>query len=50
MWRFEEDIGGELNLNVATLRSYDLQPTSANVATFQRRDVVGTPLARIFQI
>ena len=44
----KKEIGGVLSLNiamlgrpnVATLRLYDAQPTSANVTTFQRRDVV----------
>ena len=33
MWRFEEEIGGELSLNVATLRLYDVHPKLANVTT-----------------
>ena len=50
MWRFEEEIEKELSLNVTTLRSYDVQPTSANVVTLRCRDVLGTLPARIFQI
>ena len=46
----KKKIGGELSLNVATLKSYDVQPISANVATFQRCNVARTLLARIFQI
>ena len=33
MWRFEEEIGGEISLNVPTLRFYDMHPKSANVTT-----------------
>ena len=29
----KKEIGGELNLNVVMLRSYDLHPTSTNVVT-----------------
>ena len=32
----KKEIGGELSLNVATLRSYDVQPTSTNVTTSPR--------------
>ena len=38
----KKEIGGKLSLNITTLRSYDMQPTSTNVATLRRRDVVGT--------
>ena len=34
---------------VATLRSYDTQPTLANIAMLRRRDVIGTLPARIFR-
>ena len=29
----KKEIGAKLSLNIATLRSYDVQPTSANVVT-----------------
>ena len=44
-WRLCGDVKkkiGEPSLNVVTLlRSYEMQPTSVNVATFQRRNVDG---------
>ena len=42
IWRLCGDVKkeiGEPSLNVVTLRSYDVQPTSANVTTFQRCNV-----------
>ena len=37
IWKLSEDLNkeirGELSLNIAMLRSYDVRPTSANVAT-----------------
>ena len=47
--------GGELSLNVvtfyvATLRLYEVQPTSTHVTTLRRHDVSRTLLTRIFQI
>ena len=49
----KKEIGGELSLdvvtlNVMTLRSYDMQHTSTNVAMLRCRDVADTLPARIF--